>query len=79
MLQYHLEDLECYKYTVWYCRYGDKRAKPTHIWTNVRFSPKVCKNNNPNCEHERAPRGSKTGTQGLKTYKERSTVPKQLI
>jgi hypothetical protein len=66
--------------TVWYCTYGDKRAKPTDIWTNdVTWTPRpVCKNGNPKCHHQRAPRGAKTGTQGLKGNYERSIVPKQL-
>ena len=66
--------------TVWYSQYGDKRAKPTDIWTNnYNWSPKpVCKNGNPDCHHERAPRGSRTGTQGLKNDYERSKVPSEL-
>ena len=66
--------------TVWYCQYGDKRAKPTDIWTNnYLWNPKpVCKNGNPECHHERAPRGSKTGTQGLKGSYDRSIVPEKL-
>ena len=66
--------------TIWYCQYGDKRAKPTDIWTNdFAWRPKpVCKNGNPDCHHERAPRGSRTGTQGLKGNYERSIVPSEL-
>ena len=66
--------------TIWYCQYGDTRAKPTDIWTNnYDWKPKpVCKNGNPDCHHERAPRGSKTGTQGLKNNYERSKVPYEL-
>tara|TARA_R100001443_G_scaffold117265_1_gene140973 strand:+ start:981 stop:1598 length:618 start_codon:yes stop_codon:yes gene_type:complete len=66
--------------TVWYCKYGDTRAKPTDIWTNDLFwIPRdVCHNGNKNCHHEAAPRGSKTGTQGLKGNYERSVVPKEL-
>ena len=66
------------RYTVTYCKYGDTRMKPTDIWTNhpnPKFKP-PCKNGDP-C-HEAAPRGSKTGTQGLKGAKERSKIPKQL-
>lgn len=68
------------RYTVWYCQYGDTRAKPTDIWTNhpnPKFKP-VCKNGNKDCHHESAPRGSKTGTQGLKNSLERSRIPKEL-
>lgn len=66
------------RYTVTYCQYGDKRMKPTDIWTNhpnPQFKP-MCKNGAP-C-HEPAPRGSKTGTQGLKGSKERSVIPAEL-
>lgn len=63
------------RYTVTYRQYGDRRMKPTDIWTNhpnPRFKP-PCKNGDP-C-HERAPRGSKTGTQGLNGSRERSVIP----
>ena len=66
--------------TAWYCQYGDTRAKPTDIWTNLKnWKPKTCKNNNKNCSHQRAPRGSKTGTQGLKNAKERGVIPEGLF
>lgn len=66
------------RYTVTYCQYGDTRMKPTDIWSNhpnPKFKP-MCKNGDT-C-HEAAPRGSKTGTQGLKGSKERSIIPQQL-
>ena len=66
------------RYTVTYCQYGDTRMKPTDIWTNhpdPKFKP-VCKNGDP-C-HVAAPRGAKTGTQGLKGSKERSVIPVEL-
>ena len=67
------------RHTVWYCQYGDTRAKPTDIWTNVpNFIPKLCKNNSIECNHQRAPRGSKTGTQGLNQI-DRGAVPEELI
>lgn len=59
------------KATVWYCTYGDSRAKPTDIFSNHIYSlecpkgwrPKPeCHNGNKKCHHESAPRGSKTGT-----------------
>ena len=65
-------------YTVTYCQYGDTRMKPTDIWTNhpdPKFKP-MCKNGDP-C-HEKAPRGSRTGTQGLNGSKERSVIPLEL-
>ena len=73
--------------TVWYCTYGDKRAKPTDIWSNNiedlinpnGWKPRPqCFNGNRNCHHEPAPRGSRTGTQGLKGNYERSKIPKEL-
>lgn len=66
------------RYTVTYCQYGDNRMKPTDIWTNhpnPKFKP-MC-HNGDNC-HEKAPRGSKTGTQGIKGAKERSVIPEKL-
>ena len=66
------------RYTVTYCQYGDTRMKPTDIWTNhpdPKFKP-MCKNGD-SC-HEKAPRGSKNGTQGLKGSKERSVIPIEL-
>ena len=63
--------------TVTYCQYGDNRMKPTDLWHNLNWTPRpMCKNGMP-C-HEAAPRGSKTGTQGLKGNYERSKVPYEL-
>ena len=73
--------------TVWYCKYGDDRAKPTDIWSNNLYSifndtgwqPRPeCYNGNKKCHHEAAPRGSATGTQGKKGHYERSRIPEQL-
>lgn len=72
------------RYTVTYCQYeldkpaNERRMKPTDIWTNhpnPEFKP-MCRNGSP-C-HAKAPRGSRTGTQGLKNSKERSVIPKSL-
>ena len=66
------------KYTVTYCQYGDFRMKPTDIFTNhsePNFKP-MCKNGDP-C-HVSAPRGSKTGTQGIKGKVDRSRIPEKL-
>jgi site-specific DNA-cytosine methylase len=66
------------RYTVTYCQYGDSRMKPTDIWTNhpnPQFKP-MCKNGD-SC-HVSAPRGAKTGTQGLKGSIERSRIPNEL-
>ena len=61
--------------TVTYCTYGDSRMKPTDLWGVVpNWIPRtMCKNGMP-C-HEAAPRGARTGTQGLKGARERSRVP----
>lgn len=68
------------RHTIWYCQYGDDRAKPTDIWTNSKtWIPKsICKNGNKNCHHQPAPRGSKTGTQGKKGSYHRSIIPEKL-
>ena len=66
------------RYTVTYCQYGDTRQKPTDIWTNhpdPQFKP-PCHRGNP-C-HEAAPRGSRTGTQGLKNSKQKAVIPPML-
>ena len=66
------------RYTVTYCQYGDTRMKPTDIFTNhpnPQFKP-PCHNGDP-C-HVAAPRGAKTGTQGLKGHIERSIIPEEL-
>lgn len=72
------------RHTVTYCQYeldkpvSQRRKKPTDIWTNhpdPQFRP-MCKNGDP-C-HAAAPRGAKTGTQGLKGSKERAVIPRML-
>lgn len=63
------------RYSVTYCQYGDIRMKPTDIWTNhpdPQFKP-PCHNGDP-C-HVKAPRGAKTGTQGLKGSIEKARIP----
>lgn len=63
---------------VTYCQYGDTRMKPTDIWTNSdKWVPRpMCSNGSP-C-HISAPRGSRTGTQGLSNAYERSKIPEDL-
>ena len=72
---------------IFYCRYGDMRMKPTDIFSNHianLFNPNAwlprprCWNGNEHCHHESAPRGSRTGTQGLKNNYEKSKIPEQL-
>ena len=82
-----MKDLK--RHTVWYCQYGDDRAKPTDIWTNSEdWIPRpMCRNYkydsegnivDKHCHHESARRGAKTGTQGKKGSYERSKIPQQL-
>lgn len=64
--------------TVTYCQYGDSRMKPTDIWTNdFDWVPRPMCKNGDSC-HVPAPRGAKTGTQGLSGSYERSKVPEEL-
>jgi hypothetical protein len=63
---------------VTYCQYGDTRMKPTDIWTNSnKWIPRPMCSNGSSC-HISAPRGSRTGTQGLKGAYERSKIPQDL-
>jgi hypothetical protein len=64
--------------TVTYCQYGDTRQKPTDLWGVVPgWDPKPACSPGSAC-HVAAPRGSRTGTQGLKNAKQRSIVPAAL-
>ena len=69
-----------FRKTVTYCSYGEDRMKPTDIWTNnFNWNPKqICFNGNRDCHHQPAPRGSRTGTQGMANAYERSKVPYEL-
>lgn len=64
--------------TITYCQYGDTRQKPTDLWGWVpNWNPRpICKPGS-SC-HEAAPRGSRTGTQGLQNSKERSRIAPNL-
>lgn len=64
--------------TVTYCTYGDTRMKPTDLWGTVEGwnHREPCKNG-MSC-HIAAPRGSATGTQGIKGAKDRSRIPYEL-
>lgn len=64
--------------TVWYCQYGDERAKPTDLWGG--FPPSLVLRpecHNGNSDHAAAPRGAKTGTQG-REKDARSFIPYEL-
>lgn len=65
--------------TVTFCHYGETRMKPTDLWGN--FPPSwipepACHNGDP-C-HEAAPRGARTGTQGIKGADLRAIIPFKL-
>jgi hypothetical protein len=65
--------------TVTYCQYGQTNMKPTDLFGPgpAGWVPRpACKNGDP-C-HEAAPRGAKTGTQGIKGYALRSKIPYEL-
>jgi len=73
--------------TVTYCSYDDIRMKPTDIWSNNLISlfnqngwqpRQMCFNGNRDCHHEVAPRGSRTGTQGIVSAYSRSKIPNEL-
>lgn len=73
--------------TVWYCHYGELRAKPTDLWGGFPPSLKL----HPEChrlwpqhpddccchDHIPAPRGSITGTQGMATA-DAAMIPRPL-
>ena len=64
--------------TITYCQYGEKRMKPTDLWGVVKgWTPRPACKNGDKC-HEAAPRGSRTGTQGITGWVERSKIPYEL-
>lgn len=62
-------------HTVSYCQYGDTRMKPTDLFGSIPgWMPRpMCRNGMP-C-HDAAPRGAKTGTQGIAGAIDRAIVP----
>ena len=77
-IQKLLEDTGGRRHTVTYCQYGERRQKPTDIFTShpdPQFRP-PCRRGDK-C-HDAAPRGSRTGTQGLKGKALRAKLPKEL-
>jgi hypothetical protein len=66
------------RHTISYCQYGDTRQKPTDLWGKVEgWTPKPICSPGSSC-HEAAPRGSRTGTQGIKKTADRSRVAPDL-
>ena len=77
-IQKLMEDTGGRRHTVTYCQYGERRQKPTDIFSNhpdPQFRP-PCRRGDK-C-HDAAPRGSRTGTQGLKGKALRAKLPKEL-
>lgn len=66
------------RHTVTYCQYGDSRMKPTDIWTNSLRVPRPPCKNGDKC-HIAAPRGSTTGTQGIKGAINRAVIPQNCV
>lgn len=66
--------------TVTYCQYGEARMKPTDLWGGIGkdgWLPSRSCRNGDTC-HEPAPRGARTGTQGIVGAKDRSRIPYRL-
>jgi hypothetical protein len=63
------------RFTVTYCKFGEKRMKPTDIFSNhpAPGFPEPCKQGEP-C-HEAAPRGSRTGTQSTQNSVLKAKIP----
>lgn len=75
--------------TVTYCHYGDERMKPTDLWGTTQILHQIarpmCHNaregHSSDCccrDHDAAPRGAKTGTQGRNGASSRGMVPYEL-
>lgn len=70
-----LKEMGGVRHTISYCQYGDTRQKPTDIWTNALWwKPRAICSPGAKC-HVSAPRGSRTGTQGMKNAKDRGVIP----
>ncbi len=67
------------RHTITYCAYGENRMKPTDLWGLFPplWKPRPMCSPGDTC-HEAAPRGSKTGTQGIKSKADRSRVAPEL-
>jgi hypothetical protein len=84
-----LDLIDAPRVTVYYCHFGETRAKPTDLW-GLPFPENFdtrgeCHNQRANhsidccCfDHISAPRGSQTGTQGLGSYATKSLIPYEL-
>lgn len=77
-LNQFLTDTNGKMYTVTYCKYGEERMKPTDIFTNHPNPDFLPPSKNGDPDHVAAPRGARTGTQGIKGSVDRSRIPKLL-
>lgn len=66
--------------TVTYCQYGENRMKATDLWGIMpdSWQPFMACKNRMKC-HESAPRGAKTGTQGLRDSRDRGRIPQAFV
>lgn len=74
--------------TTWYCQWGETRAKPTDLWTNVTLYPPgewpSCRNGAPDHDAQsryyakRKALGQTGGTQGLASPELRALIPRAL-
>jgi hypothetical protein len=75
--------------TVWYCHFGEQRAKPTDLWglpfpqgwqKQSECHYRRANHQNDCCchNHVAAARGSQTGTQGMGSYEIKSKIPFEL-
>lgn len=84
-----LELIDFPRKSIWYCHFGEERAKPTDLW-GYQF-PRTfdfrgechnqTKSHGDDCccrDHTPAARGSQTGTQGMKNYAIKSLIPYEL-
>ena len=71
-------DIKFNRYEITQCQYGHPNMKPTDLFGILppSFDARKCTNGSP-C-HEAAPRGSMTGTQGIKNKIDRSKIPYDL-
>ena len=62
--------------TIAYCQYGDFRQKPTDIWSNTNWIARPMCQRGDTC-HVAAPRGSRTGTQGMDNKIVKAVIPQE--
>ena len=64
---------------LYFAQFGDNRLKPTDIWgRHPKGFKDIVITDKSLLDYEKAPRGSRTGTQGIKSREERAKIPYQL-